>query len=132
MYGAEAGSGPLGGSRYNSNRVTYTWPSSFSGYAFNYPTSVSYNGVTVNFYWTLRAGTFEYHSLYNGYERTAGILQTIDVKVDGNRLRTYKLTYGYSANIYTYLLTNVQMYGSDATLDQPGSSPAARLCRRRP
>src|SRR3989441_764446 len=52
---------------------------------------------------------------------TAKRLKTIDVLANGNRVRTYKLSYTISSSTSRSMLSSVQQYGKDATVDGSGT-----------
>jgi len=52
---------------------------------------------------------------------TAKRLKTIEVKANGNLVRAYKLSYTTSGSTSRSLLSSVQQYGKDATLDGTGA-----------
>ena len=52
---------------------------------------------------------------------TAKRLKTIDVLANGNRVRAYALSYTTSESTARSLLSSVQQYGKDATLDGEGT-----------
>ncbi|PWW67108.1 RHS repeat-associated core domain-containing protein [Actinokineospora spheciospongiae] len=102
------------------NTVTYTWGSSLFGGGWEYVDSIAYNGTTIAFRYETRPDT-EQAAIGNGALTTLrGRVKTIDVSVDGNRLRTYRLGYTVSTTGRS-LLTGVQQFGKDAVLDDAGT-----------
>jgi len=99
------------------NAVTYTWWCEAG--ADCYPSSVTYNGTVVQLYREPRPdrSTFANGS---GLGSTNYRVKTIDVLVGGSRARTYALSYTTSASTSRSLLTSVQQFGRDATLDSNG------------
>jgi RHS repeat-associated protein len=103
----------------NGNVVSYGvwWPGSGQPY---YPSSVTYNGNTVQLYWEVRT---DVESEATGLELMTQSyrLKTIDVLVSGSRARAYKLVYGTSTSTERSLLASVRQYGKDAVLDGSGT-----------
>ena len=100
--------------------VTYTWGFDEFSCCWWYPASISYNDTTVTFYYEQRPD-LEKSGDGTGFETVQGRLKTIDVTVSGNRVRAYKLDYTTSDPTGRSLLTSVQQYGTDATLDGSGT-----------
>ncbi len=99
------------------NTVTYTWSVNQYACCWAYPTGVNYNGVSVVLDWEQRSDA---ESRGNSFSITHiyGRIKTIQVKVSGNPLRAYKLSYTMSTSSPARsLLTRVQMFGRDYTLD---------------
>src|SRR5262249_34239000 len=104
----------------DGNTVTYNWNVNQFNCCWDYPSSVTYNGTTITFYWETRPDT-PTHANGLGTDTVWGRIKTIDVQVSGSRARAYKLTYTTSATTSRSLLTGVQQYGRDATLDSTGT-----------
>jgi len=102
------------------NEVTYTWGFHEFSCCWWYPATISYNGTTVTFYYEQRPDR-EVTGYGTWFETVQGRLKTIDVSVSGNRVRAYKLDYTTSDPTGRSLLTSVQEYGTDATLDGSGT-----------
>jgi len=105
----------------HGNTVTYTWWCDSSPINDCYPSNVTYNGTTIAFRWNPTPRTdpvlFANGALIG---QTRYLLQTIDVQVSGSRARAYKLTYNTSGSTAQSVLSSVQQYGKDATLDTFG------------
>jgi len=120
---------PLGTFRWDLTKVTdtigntvhYGWQCEGSPATQCYPDTVTYNGVTVKFHRELRPDpiTFSNGSSFQG--RNNYRLKSIDVSVNGVRLRAYKLTYSRSASTQRSLLVGIQQFGRDAILDSTGT-----------
>ncbi|HEY3357011.1 MAG TPA: FG-GAP-like repeat-containing protein, partial [Polyangia bacterium] len=106
----------------NGNTVTYNWWCDPG--ADCYPDSVTYNGAAITF---LREARSDVATFATGGAqapgRSAWRLKAIDVLVSGIRLRAYKLTYGAATSPTTgrSLLTGVQLFGKDASIDGSGN-----------
>jgi RHS repeat-associated protein len=108
------------------NYVTYTYWTDTGKEA--YLSQVSYNGVVVKLYWELRGDVL---TTAVGATITSGTplatiryrLKSVDITVGGSRARVYKLSYATaSSNGHGQsLLTAVQQYGRNATLDSTGT-----------
>jgi RHS repeat-associated protein len=103
------------------NTVTYNWTANQFGCCYDYPTTISYNGTTITLYYEARSDNETSAVGPNGLTTVWGRIKTIDVTVGGSRLRSYKLTYASSAATTRSLLTTVQEFGKDATLDSTGT-----------
>ncbi|HEX5060777.1 MAG TPA: RHS repeat-associated core domain-containing protein [Kofleriaceae bacterium] len=102
------------------NTVNYTWAVNQFGCCWEYPQSVSYNGTSVTFYYEQRTDRPS-NAVGVGVRNVFGRIKTIDVTVSGSRVRAYKLSYGTSGSTSRSLLTSVQQFGTDATLDGTGT-----------
>lgn len=103
------------------NTVTYKWANNLYGCCWEYPDAITYNGTTVKFYWESRADN-DWGAIGSpGFSVLLGRLKTIDVSVNGSRVRAYRLTYTTSGPTSKSLLTSVQQFGKDATLDTTGT-----------
>lgn len=102
------------------NTVSYTWAVNQFGCCWEYPQSVSYNGTTVTFHYEQRPD-IERSAIGAGLRTVYGRIKTIDVAVSGSRVRAYKLSYATSGPTSRSLLTSVQQFGRDATLDGSGT-----------
>ena len=116
----------------DGNTVTYNWSGTASGFTFNAPSSIEYNGTKIRFYYDRFASTSPSASseTYSEHGKLITVdrrLATIDVCVangadcnrnapDPNRARAYKLTYKTSATTLRALLTSVQMFGRNAVI----------------
>ncbi len=102
----------------NGNTVTYNyWCESAQNC---YLDNISYNGNTIKLWREARPDDISFtNGVYVGH--TNYRLKTIVVKVGDDVARAYKLTYTASRNTQRSLLTSVQQYGSDATLDSSGT-----------
>lgn len=103
------------------NTVDYTWSDDEFGGRWDHPTSISYNGTVVRFRWEARPDTMSSATGAAALTTATGRLKTIDVSVDGARVRAYALTYTASADSGRSLLAKVQQYGRDAVLDDSGT-----------
>lgn len=104
-----------------SNTVTYSWGSNLYGCCWEYPDSISYNGTTVKFYWEQRPDNDWGAVGAPGFTTLWGRIKTIDVLVNGSRVRAYKLSYSTSSMTAKSMLNSVQQFGKDATLDGTGT-----------
>lgn len=103
------------------NTVTYTWANDRVGCCWESLESITYNGVTVRFFYEARPD-HEQSAMGNGVLTTVlGRIRTIDVTVGGDRLRAYRLSYTTSGATARSLLTSVQQFGRDAVLDGSGA-----------
>jgi len=117
----------------SGNVVTYNWNGASTGFGFNAPKSITYNGTVIQFYYENRAlsETYAENGVFDTMDKE---LITIDVcvktpgvttpcalgVVDANRARAYALTYGASAGTSRPLLGNLTMFGKDAQLSAVG------------
>ncbi len=103
------------------NAVSYGWWCDPG--ADCYPKTVSYNGTVVTLYREARPDPITFA---NGAAlgRTNYRVKTIDVGTSGSRVRAYKLVYTTSAGTSRSLLSGVQQFGKDATLDSSGTVTA--------
>ncbi len=108
----------------HGNVANYAWAYDYINRSA-YPYTITY-GVTgygrtvVTFYKETRTDIDSYASHPNGLSKRTYRLKSIGVKVDTNQLRSYKLTYGYSARTGRSLLKNIQKFGRDAAVDSTG------------
>lgn len=103
------------------NTVTYNWTNNLYGCCWESPDSITYNGTTIKFYWEQR-GDNDWGALGSpGFSVLWGRLKTIDVSVNGSRVRAYRLTYTTSGPTVKSLLASIQQFGKDATLDSTGT-----------
>ncbi|MCA8977811.1 MAG: VCBS repeat-containing protein [Planctomycetes bacterium] len=115
----------------NGNAVTYTWVVRSDGGYADYLDRVTYNGNLVRLYWEGRSdvrsqpmGVAPVDTSEVGFRRVASRLKTVEVRANGAMARAYKLTYSTSGNAGASLLTNVQRYGSNATINSSGTFTA--------
>lgn len=116
----------------SGNTVTYRWHGAADGFRFNAPSSITYNGTVITFYYEPRTTPATYAE--NGrFETLDQQLTTIDVCVqlpgtltpcalerqDAHRARAYSLRYGTSQTGRP-LLTDFTMFGKDALLTAAG------------
>jgi RHS repeat-associated protein len=104
-----------------NNVVNYTWAVNQFGCCWEYPDSVTYNGTTIKLYWEARSDKDVGAVGSPGFTTVWGRIKTIDVMVNGSRVRAYKLAYTTSAGTSRSILTSVQQFGKDATLDASGT-----------
>jgi RHS repeat-associated protein len=102
------------------NTVNYTWATNQFACCWEYPQSLSYNGTTVTFHYEQRSDV-ERSAIGAGIRAVYGRIKTIDVSTSGSRVRAYKLSYAASGPTSRSLLTSVQQFGTDATLDASGT-----------
>lgn len=103
------------------NVVTYTWGADRFGCCWEHLDSITYAGTTVTLHYEAREDA-EVSAMGGGSLRTAqGRIKTIDISVDGERLRAYSLQYALSDPTARSLLSSVQPFGRDATLDASGA-----------
>src|SRR3989442_1030026 len=108
----------------NGNYMTVTY---FGDQGQGYLDHIDYTGNgstqptnTVKFYLEDRPDAPPMYTT-NFLVTTAKRLKTIDVLANGNRVRTYKLSYTISSSTSRSMLSSVQQYGKDATLDGTGT-----------
>src|SRR2546428_694427 len=108
----------------NGNYMTVTY---FGDQGQGYIDHIDYTGNgataptnTVKFYLENRPDAPPMYTT-NFLVTTAKRLKTIDVLANGNRVRTYKLSYTISSSTSRSMLSSVQQYGKDATLDGTGT-----------
>lgn len=102
------------------NEVTYAWGTNALGCCWEHLDSIAYGGTTITLYYEARPD-LETQAIGSGSMRTQyGRIRTIDVAVDGDRVRTYALKYTQSGATGRSLLSSVQQYGRDATVDGDG------------
>ena len=102
------------------NVVSYSWGSNEHGCCWDQLDAISYDGVTIAFHYEPRPDV-EAAAVGRGTMRAVhGRVATIDVTVDGARLRSYALDYVQSGATARSLLASVQQFGTDATLDEGG------------
>ncbi|HWB77746.1 MAG TPA: toxin TcdB middle/N-terminal domain-containing protein, partial [Nannocystaceae bacterium] len=102
------------------NVVTYHWGTNEIGCCWEQLDAITYDGVTIAFHYEPRPDP-ELAAIGRGTMRTVhGRVATIDVTVDGLRLRAYALDYAQSGATGRSLLAHVQQFGTDATLDETG------------
>ncbi len=99
------------------NTTLYSW--SCDGYTC-YPSAVDYNGTHVAIYREARPDPITRALGANTLEQTNARLTAITVDVTGQRARAYGLSYITSGASSRSLLTSVQEYGTDSTLDTTG------------
>ncbi|OLR91813.1 RHS repeat-associated core domain-containing protein [Actinokineospora bangkokensis] len=105
----------------SGNTTTYTWGSNRFGCCWDHLDSIAYNGTAITLHYEPRPDP-DQEAIGNGALTTAlGRVKTIDVTVDGARLRSYQLSYTTSASTSRSLLTAVRQFGRDATLDASGT-----------
>jgi RHS repeat-associated protein len=85
-----------------------------------YVNMIDYNLTSVRFFWENRANpaTYAAGEAVGSWGRD---LNTIGVTVNGQRLRAYALTYQSGTGTGRPMLTSVQEYGKDATVQSDGS-----------
>lgn len=85
-----------------------------------YPKTIKYNRVTIEFNAVADAQK-ESQATGRGLAMIERKLQSIDIRSDDGRIRTYQLSYEVSAATGRKLLSSVQQFGSDAVLNANGS-----------
>jgi RHS repeat-associated protein len=117
VYGVNHGTFRWGLTRMQTaqgNAVTYQWWCDPG--ANCYPQYVTWASAQVSLYYDARPDPITFaNGEYLG--RTSYRLKTIDVLFGSARVRSYKLSYGTSSTTGQSLLTSVQQFGKDATLD---------------
>jgi RHS repeat-associated protein len=103
------------------NTVSYGWWCDGSPALDCYPDSVSYNGTLVRFYREPRPDPISFANGSSTLGNSRYRLKTVDVTVSGSRVRAYRLTYAVSGPTGRSVLTSVQQFGSNATLDGSGT-----------
>jgi len=103
------------------NVVTYTWGADRFGCCWEHLDAISYGGAAVTIHYEARDDA-EVSAMGSGSMRTArGRIKTIDIGVDGRRVRAYSMAYAMSDVTTRSLLSSVQQFGADATLDASGT-----------
>ncbi|MCP4999679.1 MAG: hypothetical protein GY933_13300 [Hyphomicrobiales bacterium] len=102
----------------NGNVVQYSYDCSTLPEC--YPSTVAYNGVTVTFHWETRPDPVSY-ATGASVSTVDQRLKSIDINVNGSRLRAYKLAYEQGTATGISRLTSIQMFGTDATVDGSGN-----------
>jgi hypothetical protein len=82
--------------------------------------AITYNGNTVKFYRETRPDPYSY-ATGAGLGAVGQRLKSIDVQVDGQRVRAYALTYGTGTSTNRSRLASVQQFGRDASVDPSGT-----------
>ncbi len=111
----------------NGNYMTFSYAKEVQGHAYEgqiYLNQISYTANTdgtpttnyVKFHLESRTDAPDMYTV-NFRVRTAFRLKTIDVIASGNRVRAYKLAYSPSTSTERSILSAVQQYGKDASLD---------------
>ena len=96
------------------NTVTY----SYSGDASSeyYLSKIAYNGTEISFYNETRSDVIT-SATGTGLASVNNRLKTIDIKTGNTRVRAYKLSYNTSEATSRSILSSIQQYGKNATLD---------------
>ena len=110
----------------HGNTVNYTWWNPDGGTAHYYPSTVSYNGYTIEFLYETRPDVIS-APVRTGVLRTINRrLKTIKVRLtSGTLIRAYKLTYTTAPQSGKSLLASVQQFGKDAAFDGTGTVTGA-------
>jgi RHS repeat-associated protein len=115
-YGLQSVTDTLG------NTVTYNWVQNLFSPKWTTPSSITYNGNTINInYLQLPAGAPIGYSDGISMIHIQGVIQSIDVQVSGSRAHTHQFTYTTSAQTGQLVLTSVQLFGKDAVLNASGA-----------
>lgn len=105
-----------------ANSVSYAWWCDQAPAVQCYADTITYNGSTVEFHWEDRPDPATFAMGTGTLGNTAFRLQSVDVRTGADRVRAYALTYqADSAASGRSLLADVQMYGTDATIDASGA-----------
>ncbi|MCP4113371.1 MAG: hypothetical protein GY749_48875, partial [Desulfobacteraceae bacterium] len=101
----------------HGNVVNYDyWCEGTSAATCCYLDTISYNRTVITFYRELRPDPITFATGAN-LGQINYRLKTIDVQVNGQRARVYKLNYKQSVNTSRSLLSNIQQFGNDAIVD---------------
>ncbi|HSP78408.1 MAG TPA: toxin TcdB middle/N-terminal domain-containing protein [Myxococcaceae bacterium] len=103
------------------NTVSYGWWCDGSPALDCYPNQVSYNGTVVKLYRESRPDPVTFANGSSTLGKSRYRLKTVDVTTSGSRVRAYKLSYATSGPTGRSVLTRVQQFGRDATLDATGT-----------
>ncbi len=109
----------------HTNTVTYSWWCSGTPIVQCYAETIAYNGSTITFHWETRPDeeSFALGTATLGW--TSSRLRSVDVKTGPDRVRVYALNYlPESAATARSVLGNIQMFGTDATVDASGAVTA--------
>jgi len=102
----------------HGNLITYNYWC--EGGADCYLDNITYNGATVTFYRESRPDPLTF-ATGSGLGTTNYRLKSIAVRLSGNLARAYKLSYTTSGATQRSLLTSVQQFGKNATVDSSGN-----------
>ncbi|MGH8104911.1 MAG: FG-GAP-like repeat-containing protein, partial [Arenimonas sp.] len=97
----------------HGNTANYTWTQD-SGNGVLYPSTISYGNAVVTFNKELRSDEDIYATGSNDLAKRRYRLKSIAVTVNGTQLRSYELTYGYSARTGRSMLKNIQQFGRNS------------------
>lgn len=115
----------------HGNAVDYEWHGAGTGFTFNAPRKISYNGTVITFRYATRS-LDETYAEHGALETLNRQLVTVDVCVNGTasdtsecsatgvdarRARAYAFTYRASTATARPLLRTIQMFGKNASLD---------------
>jgi RHS repeat-associated protein len=108
-----------------NNAVSYGWSCDSgsvpdSGTGDCYPGAVSYNGYSVTMYRETRPDALSWGAV-SAMRTSNKRLKSIVVALGTSKIRGYKLSYSTSSATSRSLLTSVQMFGKDLTLDGSGT-----------
>jgi RHS repeat-associated protein len=106
----------------HGNTVNYTWWNPDGGVGHYYPGTVSYNGYTIEFFYEVRPDVLTAPIRHAATRSTTHRLKSIKVRLSsGALIRAYKLTYATAPQSGKSLLTSVQQFGKDASVDSAGT-----------
>ncbi len=109
----------------HDNTVTYAWWCDGTPVVQCYADTITYNSSTVEFHWEGRPDPMSFAMGTGTLGNTVLRLKSIDVRTGVHQVRAYALTYpADSAATGRSLLGDVQMFGTDATLDASGTVTA--------
>ena len=107
----------------HNNVVDYRWSCDGSPIKACYPERVSYNGAIVQLYWETRPDPVSFTTGVGVPGSRVLRLKTIDVTVDAQQARAYRLTYQTTPSGRS-MLSSVRQYGSNVVLDTNGTITA--------
>ncbi len=108
----------------HGNTVNYNWALNADGVnGATYPASVTYNGITIEFFREVRPDGPLTRGAIHDVARLGERLKSVVVRLSGGtKIRAYKVSYTTSAATGKSLLTSVQTYGKDAVVDGSGNT----------
>lgn len=107
----------------HNNVVDYRWSCDGTPAKACYPKRVSYNGAVVELYWETRPDPIAFTTGVGAPGSRALRLKTIDVMVDGQQARAYRLSYQTLPSGRS-MLSSVRQYGRNVVLDASGTITA--------
>jgi hypothetical protein len=110
----------------NGNRVSYAYTQQVIGASPDYLDEITYNQTSIKCYWETRSDLIgfaaEASEVILAYR-----LKSIDIKVEGTRLRSYAFQYAMSSGTKRSTLVKIDTFGTNATVDAGGNVSGASL-----